>query len=205
MSYRLPPLNGLRAFEAAGRHLSFKLAASELSVTPGAISQQIRHLEQVLGFPLFTRLPRQLVLTSHGEALLPVVAEAFERMSAALDAAASSLPGRALRLGISPRLAGELQRLLAELSDDRLAPDYIRVTSTDEVADLFSGALDALLRPGPGPYPGMHTEVLDLHAAFLPHTKASFVVWPGLARCREVLRTKALLSLRRPLREGPPS
>ena len=46
MSYRLPPLNGLRAFEAAGRHLSFKAAASELSVTPGAVSQQVKHLEQ---------------------------------------------------------------------------------------------------------------------------------------------------------------
>jgi LysR family transcriptional regulator, glycine cleavage system transcriptional activator len=67
VSYRLPPLNGLRAFEAAGRHLSFKLAAQELSVTPGAVSQQIKHLEQVLGVPLFQRTPRRLVLTGHGE------------------------------------------------------------------------------------------------------------------------------------------
>jgi len=52
MSYRLPPLTGIKAFEAAGRHLSFKLAAEELSVTPGAISQQIKHLEQTLALQL---------------------------------------------------------------------------------------------------------------------------------------------------------
>src|SRR6266566_7168937 len=58
MSYRLPPLNGLRAFEASARHLSFKRAADELSVTPGAISQQVKSLEASIGVKLFRRLPR---------------------------------------------------------------------------------------------------------------------------------------------------
>jgi DNA-binding transcriptional LysR family regulator len=63
MTYLLPPLNPLRAFEAAARHLSFKLAAHELHVTPGAISQQVKTLEDRLGLPLFDRLHKQLVLT----------------------------------------------------------------------------------------------------------------------------------------------
>ncbi len=194
LSYRLPPLNGLRAFEAAGRHLSFKLAAQELFVTPGAVSQQIKHLEQVLGVPLFQRIHRSLVLTGHGEVLLPTVSEAFERMSTAIDKVARSLPGRTLRLGVSPGLAADPDRLLASLAKTGRAPDYIKAISTDDVADLFSGALDALLRPGPGPYPGMHAEVLDLHRLFSPHSRASLVVWPGLAKCREFLKARLLLS-----------
>lgn len=193
MSYRLPSLNGLRAFEAAGRHLSFKLAAQELSVTPGAVSQQVKHLEEALGLPLFQRLHRSLVLTSHGEALLPGVSDALERLSAATDAITTDLPARVLRLGISPLLTADPERLLASLTDDGRDPTYLRATSTDNVADLLGGAIDALLRPGPGPYPGMHSETLDLHSAFVPHARASLVVWPGLAKCREFRKAKTLL------------
>ena len=71
MTYRLPPLNTLRAFEAAARHLSFKTAANELGVTPGAISQKVKKLEASLGVPLFRRLPHGLLLTEEGEAYLP--------------------------------------------------------------------------------------------------------------------------------------
>ena len=72
-------------------------------------------------------------------------------------------------------------------------PDYVRAVATDDVADLLAGRLDALLRPGPGPYPGLHAEVLALAPGFGAHKKASLVVWPGLARCREFTRTRALL------------
>ena len=112
MSHRLPPLNGLRAFEA-GRHLSFKSAATELSVTPGAVSQQVKHLEQALGVPLFQRLHRSLILTAQGEALLPEVGEAFKRLSEASDTVAKALKTKPLRLGISPALSDEPDRLLA--------------------------------------------------------------------------------------------
>ena len=193
MSHRLPPLNGLRAFEAAGRHLSFKLAAEELSVTPGAVSQQVKHLEQAMGVPLFQRLHRSLILTSHGEALLPSVIDAFRRLTAASDIVARSLKTRVLRLGISPRLAIDPDRLLARIVNKKRPPDFIRVRQTDDVADLLDGGLDALLRPNAGPYPGLHAEHLKLHDAFKPHREASFIVWPGLAECREVLKVKALL------------
>ena len=79
MSYRLPPLNALRAFEAAARHLSFKKAADELSVTPTAVSHQIRGLEDYLGIPLFRRLTRALELTAD-----PAIREHVERELARL-------------------------------------------------------------------------------------------------------------------------
>lgn len=83
MSYRLPPLNGLRSFEAAARHLSFTRAADELGVTPGAVSQQVKSLEGSLGITLFRRLPRSLILTEEGEAYLPAITSAFDLISRA--------------------------------------------------------------------------------------------------------------------------
>src|SRR5882762_1842927 len=88
MSYRLPPLNGLRSFEAAARHLSFTRAADELGVTPGAVSQQVKSLEGALGITLFRRLPRSLILTSEGEAYLPSITSAFDLISRATETSA---------------------------------------------------------------------------------------------------------------------
>ena len=76
------PLNALRAFEVSARHLSFTRAAIELSVTQAAVSQQVKNLEERLGVPLFRRLPRGLALTDEGQALLPVLADSFERIGA---------------------------------------------------------------------------------------------------------------------------
>src|SRR5260221_6826268 len=79
MTYLLPPLNALRAFEAAARHLSFKQAARELHVTAGAVSQQVRLLEERLGVQLFERLTRHVVLTPVGEAYLTPIRQAVCR------------------------------------------------------------------------------------------------------------------------------
>ncbi|MCC4799262.1 transcriptional regulator GcvA [Enterovibrio norvegicus] len=81
MKKRLPPLNWLRSFEAAARHLSFTHASQELHITQAAISQQIKGLESQLGTTLFVRLPRGLELTEAGAAYLPVVHEAIEKLS----------------------------------------------------------------------------------------------------------------------------
>ena len=100
MSYRLPPLNALRAFEAAARHLSFKKASEELAVTPTAISHQIRGLEDYLGFALFHRLTRALDLTSEGRAMLPKVREGLARSAErAVVAWSSVLPRHLHRAG----------------------------------------------------------------------------------------------------------
>ncbi|MEM7296161.1 MAG: LysR family transcriptional regulator, partial [Pseudomonadota bacterium] len=82
---RLPSLSALRAFEAAARRLSFKEAAGELSVTPGAVSQQIRALETELGIALFNRAPRAVTLTPAGRALMSDVTEGFMRIRDAVD------------------------------------------------------------------------------------------------------------------------
>src|SRR3954469_18795774 len=80
---QLPPLKALRAFEAAARHMSFKAAADELSLTPTAISHQIRLLETVLGESLFRRQPRPLTLTSAGAAFFPAVRDGFDAIAEA--------------------------------------------------------------------------------------------------------------------------
>src|SRR3546814_11587323 len=79
------PLNALRAFEAAARHLNFTRAAIELCVSQGAVSHQVASLERRLGTRLFRRLPRCLALTDEGQALVPVVADAFYRIGPTLD------------------------------------------------------------------------------------------------------------------------
>ena len=81
MTYILPPLNALRAFEAAARHLSFKLAAHELHVTPAAVGQQVKSLEARLGVRLFERLHKQLILTEAGQAYLPEISRGFRRIA----------------------------------------------------------------------------------------------------------------------------
>jgi LysR family glycine cleavage system transcriptional activator len=185
VSYRLPPLNGLRAFEAAGRHLSFKAAARELSVTPGAVSQQVKHLEQALGVPLFQRLHRSLILTAQGEALLPEVAGAFERLSEASDTVAKALKTKPLRLGISPALSDEPDRLLARLAGTKRPPDYVRAVATDDVTDLLSGRVDALLRAGPGPLSRPACRSASAHA---PLRSPQGGLAGGLARPRPLPR-----------------
>src|SRR5215216_4914086 len=82
---RAPPLNALRAFEAAARHLSFKKAAAELHVTAGAVSHQIKLLEDFLGVALFRRLTRALELTPDAIAMLPRVREGLDSLHAAID------------------------------------------------------------------------------------------------------------------------
>ena len=86
----LPPLNALKVFEAAARHMSFTKAAEELHVTPGAVSQQIKTLEDFIGGRLFRRTKRALLLTDAAQASLPILREAFDK----LDEAARILTAR---------------------------------------------------------------------------------------------------------------
>src|SRR6476620_3662182 len=94
MSNTLPPLNWLRVFEASARHLSFTNAAAELHITQSAVSQQIRALETYCGRPLFRRRSRILELTEAGRDLLPVVQDAFSRLSAGTRALSGADIGR---------------------------------------------------------------------------------------------------------------
>lgn len=103
MFQRLPPTQSLRSFESAARHLSFKLAAVELNVTPAAISQQVKVLEDYLEVALFRRLSRRLELTPEGEAMLPKLREAFACIIAAIEAVRD--PGSRLLIMAPPNFA----------------------------------------------------------------------------------------------------
>lgn len=105
MTYRLPPLNALRAFEAAARHLSFKAAASELRVTPGAVSQQVRSLERILGVKLFDRVHQGLMLTEAGRRYLVPLRTAFDVISIATQSVAPRGAGTDLVLAAPPEFA----------------------------------------------------------------------------------------------------
>jgi len=102
MTYRLPSLNALRAFEAAARHLSFKDASDELAVTPTAISHQIRGLEEYLGCQLFYRLTRALELTREGRAMLPKVRDGLECFAAAIESTRQQQAGGHLLVTAPP-------------------------------------------------------------------------------------------------------
>ena len=93
------PLNALRAFEASARHLSFTKAAIELCVTQAAISHQVKGLEERFGRPLFRRLPRGLALTEEGVALLPALAESFDRIGELVEGISSGQLMQILNVG----------------------------------------------------------------------------------------------------------
>lgn len=172
MAYRLPPLAALRAFESASRHLSFKKAAAELHVTPAAISQQIKALEEYLGFSLFQRLTRALLLTAQAEAMLPKLREGFECLAAALDTTRS--PGEGVLTVIAPpslatrwlvpRLPGfaaahpEIKLRLSSRNDAVDRPGEAKMV--DELLDLRDADTSVAIRYGTGDYPGFHVRQL---------------------------------------------
>jgi LysR family glycine cleavage system transcriptional activator len=143
---KLPPLIELRAFEAAGRHMSFKQAAAELGVTPTAISHQIRLLEGYCGRSLFRRRPRPLSFTETGAQLFPVVRDGFEAFGAAFATIAPHRENRPLRITTTNTFASRwlvprLPRWRKEHSDIPL-----EVIGTDTVLDLDAGDADLAIR-----------------------------------------------------------
>jgi LysR family glycine cleavage system transcriptional activator len=185
MSHRLPPLNGLRSFEAAARHLSFTRAADELGVTPGAVSQQVKSLEGALGVALFRRLPRSLVLTDAGEAYLPQIASAFEIISKATELTAPAVRGRKLRLGIAAKLMKAAAPTVRKLRQPATEKDAVTLKVTDDLGDLLSGKLDVLLRASASPHPGLHVDRIVLAGVDGKPTPAVLLTHPGLAGCRQ--------------------
>jgi LysR family transcriptional regulator, regulator of gene expression of beta-lactamase len=105
MARRLPSLNGLRAFEAAGRHGSFTTAAQELNVTQTAVSRMVRLLEERLGFALFRRHANALELTAQGQAFLSGLTDSFDSIARLTDQVAAMRSGPVLTVGVGPTLA----------------------------------------------------------------------------------------------------
>jgi len=153
---RLPPLAGLRAFEAAARRLSFKAAAAELGVTPTAISHRIRLLERHCGQALFRRRRRPLTLTWAGEQLFPVVRDGFDSFSAALATVRAGTAKERLRLTATNAFAARW--LIPRLPRWRQAHPRLRIdiVGTDAVLNLKAGEADVAIRyartpPSDGP------------------------------------------------------
>lgn len=142
----LPPLPGLRAFEAAARHLSFKAAAAELGVTPTAISHQIRSLERYCGQPLFRREPRPMSLTWAGEQLFPVVRDSLDLFSETLSAIRSGAATGRLRITTTNAFAARW--LVPRLPTWRKSHPGLRldIIGTDAVLNLRSGETDVAIR-----------------------------------------------------------
>jgi len=157
MARRLPPLNGLRAFEAAARHLSISAAARELHVTPAAVSQQIKGLEAHLGVALFRRLNRALALTEHGLLLLPGLSDGFDRLGDAVARVRAAYEGGPLNVSTSPAFASKW--LIPRLDRfQRQHPDIeVRITASMDLVDFRADDADCAVRFGNGRYEGLES------------------------------------------------
>ena len=164
---RLPPLNALRAFEAAARHLSFTRAAGELHVTQAAISHQIKALEEWLGMALFKRQNRALLLTDAGQAYLPPLREAFDRIQ---DATARlQARDRSGALTVSTFTSFAAKWLVPKLGRFAAAhPDIeVRLAINDALVDLVSDTVDVGIRYGSGDWRGLRAERLMTEVVFV--------------------------------------
>jgi LysR family transcriptional regulator, glycine cleavage system transcriptional activator len=156
----LPSLNGLRAFEAAARHMSFTRAAAELNVTQTAISHQIRRLEEQLGIALFIRRNRALALTQEAQDYLPQVRSAFEDLRRATDRLRRAGSGGVLTVSTTASLATKwLVTRVAAFQDAN--PDIeIRITTSAHLVDFQREAVDMGVRYGRGTWPGLRADWL---------------------------------------------
>ena len=143
---KLPSLGSLRAFEAAARRMSFREAATELGVTPTAISHQIRLLEDICGQALFRRRPRPLALTGAGERLFPVIRNGFDAFAAAIASASPGVGQRPLRVTCPNAFASRwlVPRLPKWREEQPTIP--LEIIGTDAVLDLRAGNADVAIR-----------------------------------------------------------
>ena len=191
MTGRLPSLNGLRAFEAAARHLSFTSAAFELNVTQTAISHQIRRLEEELGIRLFVRQNRTLALTPVARDYLPGVRAAFNDLRLATD--------RLLRKDEHVLTVSTLASLAAKWLLPRLSAFQethpgidVRITTSAALVDFKSGDVDAAIRYGRGHWPGLRADWLMADEMF-PVCSPALLTGNKPLRCPQDLADHTLL------------
>ena len=192
MARRLPPLNALRAFEAAARHLSFSKAAAELHVTPAAISHQVKSLEAHLGLPLFRRLNKAVLLTEAGQRCLTGVREGFDRLAEAVERVRTEGAGGPLTVTVSPSFAGKW--LVPRLDRFRQAhPDIeVRIDASAECVDFTRDEVDIGIRYGTGRYPGLRVDRL-MDDRVVPACSPRLLESPHPLRTPEDLRWHTLL------------
>lgn len=166
MTRQLPPLNGLRAFEAAARHLSFAKAADELNVTPAAVSQQVKSLEEFYGVKLFRRITRGLILTDVGQSALPALRDGFDKLAEAARQIATQPSDTMLTVSVTPSFAAKW--LVPRLEGFSSAhPEFdVRIDASEALASFGADNVDAAIRYGTGTYDGLHSTCLMADAAF---------------------------------------
>jgi LysR family transcriptional regulator, glycine cleavage system transcriptional activator len=142
----LPPLNAIRAFEAAGRHLSFTRAATELNVTHGAVSRQVARLETRLGARLFVRTAGGLVLTERGRMYLGDVIASLDRLRAGTRRVAHAEADTVVRLSVPPTFA--MRWLIPRLAEFTASHRGFTLELSTAMAqpDFVAGAYDAAIR-----------------------------------------------------------
>src|ERR1700726_1709263 len=192
MSARLPSLNGLRAFEAAARHLSFTQAAAELNVTQTAVSHQIRRLEEELGTRLFVRRNRALALTPEAKDYLPGVRAAFNDLRLATERVLRRDNDRVLTVSTLASLAAKW--LLPRLSAFQEAYPGIdvRITTSTSLVDFKGGDVDAAIRFGRAPWPGVRADWL-MAAELSPVCSPALPPGDKPLRCPQALAHQTLL------------
>jgi LysR family glycine cleavage system transcriptional activator len=156
---KLPSLNGLKAFEAAARHLNFRVAGEELGVTQAAVAQQVRRLEAELEVKLFDRLPRTLALTGEGRSYIADIRRAFE----IIGRATGSLKPQPVRLTISTTPTFASKWLIPRLPDfTSRHPDLdLHILATERMSSFQADGVDLAVRYGRPPFgPGLATELL---------------------------------------------
>ena len=156
----LPPLNALRAFEAAARHLSFTRAADELAVTQAAVSHQVKTLEEWLGLKLFQRENRTIYLTREGQTSLPAVRQALDTVAEATRRLVESDAQGPLTVSVLPSFAAKW--LLPRLGAFRAANPEIDVllSASNHLVDFERDDVDLGIRFGLGDYPGLRSDKL---------------------------------------------
>ncbi len=166
MKRALLPLNALRAFDAAARHLSFKNAAEEISVTPAAISQQIRSLEEYLSIKLFIRDKHILRLTKQAELSLPILTKAFENFEQVIDILQESHKDNDLRLSLSPSFASKWLIPRIGRFNDKHQEITVRVDASMALVNFKNSDYDLAIRYGRGNYPDLYVEELMKEEVF---------------------------------------
>ncbi len=167
MSRRLPPLNALRAFEAAARHLSFAKAAQELHVTPAAISHQIKGLEDYLGVALFQRGKRSIRLTEAGQAALPDLRSGFDYLAAGIARIRDLETGGLITVSAAPSFAAKWLVPRIERFHQTHPDIDARVAASVGLVDFDRDQVDIGIRYGQGRYPDLSAELL-LHEEVVP-------------------------------------
>jgi LysR family glycine cleavage system transcriptional activator len=189
---KLPPLNALRSFEVAARHGSFTKAAAELLVTPAAVGQQVRLLEDFMGVSLFRRENRALVLTAVGEACLPGIREGFSQLVAAVGQAKPQTNGARLTISVAPSFAAKWLLPRLDSFEQRHPEIDVHVDASMPLVDLHDGKVDLAIRYGAGQYPG-HTVERLLGEEAIPVCSPALLAGEGPLQGPEDLNQHGLL------------